>query len=1171
MTPTIPNQFPSLPPPGPARIALIVDAPGRDEMHFGVPLCGNAGAFLDSALGHVGIVRASCFVGHVCRSEPPRGSFDELAWEGEEIQSGIAALHVDLQRFQPSIVVVMGGAGLHLFSFGNVPPSRKRDKGKVIYDWKRSLWDWRGSLWWSEWGGEAIGARCGRCDGTGTITALDGSNSGIECRHGVKCLALLHPSACVVDYSMQAYYRCAPGMGDLERLRVESRTRELELPVREIEVVLPSDPAPLARVATVISCYRIERKAVSCDIEGAPGNVTCIAFSSSPGHALVIPFAHIDGTSVWSENEEIALWEQVRLLIEDPLVPKVAMHGTYDFFALLWTYGIVVRNWDDIEVSFWELFAELKKSLAKQASLLTKEPFYKPDVEEGELKFESDAQFWEYNGRDAAVTIEIWQRHCEMMTPGQREHYRENRELFPSVLYMMTRGILVDRDRVKVEQDHAMSQVWELQAKIDVESVRVEGLTVPTRANEATLYDFVKLFEGGKVPSEETFAWMVLHCLGGKNPRKRVEVVEERWQSMRWNGKKWVKDGKLLKCPRAMLDYTAELGLSEGFLLGRVHADKAPEVANSANTRSGWIKPMHRTVTKLFPFTPVTLSDCEEFILGLDGESEEARRKQRVWRRVKAIWKELKYEYRRSMDGDTESQTDADTASGSRTERAALSTGTHAGLSAPALLGELSTLLGLAVNVSSTNEGGDSQRFLFETCGLPRVWKDERTGRYSKESESDWEKRIAQGKGLTHDTRRTEQCEGRDSFSSSQTGTCNEESLSGIEQSDESTRSSMAKATRSAPPGKRLSTDQQALDKLYAETQDVRVLWCLQQRRLKKVVTDLDTEIDADGRLRASISLVKETGRMAESASPTGTGLNRQALNKDLRVIGVADPGCELCQCDLEGADSWTVATECAALSDRRMLDDLLAGMKPAKGLCYGYFDSTRYATASPQELKELLKTIVLPEWLYPGAKEVTHGSCYGSGWKTVCDTVLKFSMADLPLVLADAKPVMLTKPQVEKLQGAFFSRYPGVKLWHAKEARDLLSKGYIETGTGHIRKIYGRKVEIKQGRRVACHETLKEVLSSKPQYFTTRAIKVMLRRLWYDPMNRRGESLIVEPLLAVHDSLMTQWGKSDGAFGRAKMREWFQNPVTIAEQTVMIPADGMVARSWAMKDGEKL
>lgn len=277
-------------------------------------------------------------------------------------------------------------------------------------------------------------------------------------------------------------------------------------------------------------------------------------------------------------------------------------------------------------------------------------------------------------------------------------------------------------------------------------------------------------------------------------------------------------------------------------------------------------------------------------------------------------------------------------------------------------------------------------------------------------------------------------------------------------------------------------------------------------------------------------------------------------------------------QCDLEGADSWTVAAECAALGDTKMLDDLRAGMKPAKGLCYGYFEPGDYARRPAPEILGCLKQLKLPEWLYPGAKATCHGSSYGSGIPTMIQTILKFSMADLPLDLGTAKPIVLTTEQAKRLQDAFFARYPGVKEWHKKEARNLLTNGFITTSAGHIRRFYGRKAVWKKGIKLADHDTLKEALSSKPQFYTTWATKKALWRLWYDPENRRPDgTLIVEPLICVHDSLLAQWKREDDAFARPKMRLWFQNEVEIAGQKIIIPADGTVGTDWSMKGAEKL
>lgn len=215
-----------------------------------------------------------------------------------------------------------------------------------------------------------------------------------------------------------------------------------------------------------------------------------------------------------------------------------------------------------------------------------------------------------------------------------------------------------------------------------------------------------------------------------------------------------------------------------------------------------------------------------------------------------------------------------------------------------------------------------------------------------------------------------------------------------------------------------------------------------------------------------------------------------------------------LYQLDLEGADSWTVAAECAALGDATMLEDLRAGVKPAQAVALLYVHGETVNQWSRAEIKRVWQESKvrnrLEEWLYPAAKSTTHGYCYGSGWMTTRDTILKYSMADLPLELGDAKPIALSKAEIEKLRACCALRYPGIALWHAKEGRDMRERGYLQMPTGHVRRFWGLKCEWKQGREQANHETLREWLASKPQYNTTYVLKLALHRLWHDGENRR-------------------------------------------------------------------
>lgn len=65
--------------------------------------------------------------------------------------------------------------------------------------------------------------------------------------------------------------------------------------------------------------------------------------------------------------------------------------------------------------------------------------------------------------------------------------------------------------------------------------------------------------------------------------------------------------------------------------------------------------------------------------------------------------------------------------------------------------------------------------------------------------------------------------------------------------------------------------------------------------------------------------------------------------------------------------------------------------------------------------------------------------------------------------------------------------------------------------------------------------------------------------------------SLLVEPLICVHDALVAQARVEDDAFARRKLREWFANELALAGLKLVIPVDGNVDTDWSMKREEKL
>jgi uracil-DNA glycosylase family 4 len=332
----------------------------------------------------------------------------------------------------------------------------------------------------------------------------------------------------------------------------------------------------------------------------------------------------------------------------------------------------------------------------------------------------------------------------------------------------------------------------------------------------------------------------------------------------------------------------------------------------------------------------------------------------------------------------------------------------------------------------------------------------------------------------------------------------------------------------------------------------------LLHRHLEGIRETLNIQPDSDGRVRCGYSLEAETGRVKCYTSPTGSGANLQTIQKSLRELYCADPGHDFFQCDLEGADGWTVAARCAALGDSTMLDDYLAGMKPAKLIALMYYFGPVINLLSRPDLKWLhdnVFPIVIKEvgkWLYMGCKRVQHGSNYLMGIPTMQFNVLRDSYKE------SGTPIYLLHSDAKTLQDLYFTRYRGIKLWHAWAEAELVAKGILVAASGQVRVFFGRRFG--QG----LHETLKEFLAHEPQANTTFVTNMAMQNLWDDFKNRRPSgALRTEPLHQVHDALCGQWPCYMRDWATQKMRGWFHNPINIAGLEIVIPFDGGYGPTW--------
>ncbi len=469
----VPNKFPTL--TGfPYKIALIGEAPGRDEEAAGEPFVGMSGRLLSALLGKVNIVREACFIGNICQVRPPNNDISLFAEHGPEMTAGLRQLKLDLDKFDPNLCVLLGKTSLRS-ALG-----------------LSSISDWRGSLFISD----------------ATVFCDEE-----EPFMGRKCMASYHPAACLRQYEWTPILAF-----DLKKAATEGKTKELTLPCRELIVNKTA-----AEIADECRDLQQRKVPISIDIEGYVDAMSCISISDRPNYSFIVPFAKNDGSSYWpSQEEETIVWQALSKLLADPSVPKVLQNSLYDRFVLTFSYGCHVANtYDDTMLKHHELYCELEKNLAFQASLYTAEPFYKSD-----RKSQDQDTFYRYCCKDSAVTLEINQKLEGILSPAQKEHYRFNVSMLNPLLYMELRGIRYDTPLAKKRLKEVNNVIFALQYDLN----RIAGRFLDTKKPRAELLTLARSIMGYKKdPSRPTKKFAedydkVVRILLGEGPFSKEEV-----------------------------------------------------------------------------------------------------------------------------------------------------------------------------------------------------------------------------------------------------------------------------------------------------------------------------------------------------------------------------------------------------------------------------------------------------------------------------------------------------------------------------------------------------------------------------------------------------------------------------------------------------------------------
>lgn len=319
--------------PIPARIMVVGEFLGTEELSQGRPFVGSYGQELSRMLTDAGIMRSECFLTYACRVRPPSANMENLIARTKKditpahlpchsshvlppVLEGIAALRREISEVQPNIIIALGNGALFALT------------GK----W--GVAKWRGSL--------------------------------LRDESGAVIVPTLPPSSVISQWALRAVV-----VQDLRRAAAYRNTREISEPQYQF-IIRPSFTTATDTLHTLLNRAPQGELWLDLDLETSIGHISCCGLSWSSTEAICIPFLTRAKVAYWEEEEEVHIVHLLHLLLTHPNTRCRLQNALYDAQYIYRHWLFIPRIGQDTMISWHTLFPKMKKSLDFQASMLCK-------------------------------------------------------------------------------------------------------------------------------------------------------------------------------------------------------------------------------------------------------------------------------------------------------------------------------------------------------------------------------------------------------------------------------------------------------------------------------------------------------------------------------------------------------------------------------------------------------------------------------------------------------------------------------------------------------------------------------------------------------------------------------------------------------------------------------
>lgn len=414
--------------PASAKLVILGEAPGAYEETAGKLLVGPSGKLLNEICKDAGFSRDDCYVTNVVKYRPPNNRLSELHKIGVSLEDEIQKTLSELRTITPNSILALGNTAL-LASVGI----------------KNGITKWRGSILRANF-------------------QIPEETTGF--RHP-KVVPSYHPAAFLYGnkdlYSKVTWAAKSYVTLDYARAWEESKTKSLNLPNRFLEICRTTDQ--FIRFVEKYKGFPL----VSCDIEVIKCIPICISFAFTKDHAISVPLMNLQDIK-FPPRELALLWRITAEILYDDKIGKIGQNFKFDQEKLEKVCGFKIRNFH-ADTSFMAHVAhcELEKKLAFLTSIYTREPFYKDDGKEFNIKKDNIEVFLKYNAKDAAVTFEVYEELLKVL-----QHYKTDDFFFNFMMplhdfymHMESTGFAVSSEKQAFLVDKYTKWVDQVQTRLD--------------------------------------------------------------------------------------------------------------------------------------------------------------------------------------------------------------------------------------------------------------------------------------------------------------------------------------------------------------------------------------------------------------------------------------------------------------------------------------------------------------------------------------------------------------------------------------------------------------------------------------------------------------------------------------------------------------------------------